>query len=70
MRVLIIMLLLGIGGCSRALPVSEAAPGLVTDHTIVVQGITRSYDYYVPEGLGSTSVPLVFLLDGLDGLNI
>lgn len=39
-------------------------PGLLTQNTIVVEGVTRTYDYYVPKDLGSSSIPLVFLLHG------
>lgn len=37
---------------------------LFTQNTIVVNDITRTYDYYVPSGMGSSLSPLVFLLHG------
>lgn len=39
-------------------------PGLFTDHALIVDGSTRSYDYYIPDNLGSSLRPLVFLLHG------
>jgi len=39
-------------------------PGLFTDSTIIFEGITRTYYYYVPNDLGSSLSPLVFLLHG------
>ena len=38
--------------------------GLFTNNTIIIDGITRTYDYYIPSNLGSSLVPLVFLLHG------
>ncbi len=38
--------------------------GLFAQNTIIVDGITRNYDYYMPNNLGSSSVPLVFMLHG------
>lgn len=39
-------------------------PGLFIDNTIIVEDVTRSYDYYIPDDLGDMLCPLVFLLHG------
>lgn len=38
--------------------------GLFTQNTIVVDGIPRTYDFYIPSNLGTSLAPLVFLLHG------
>ncbi|MCF6270585.1 MAG: hypothetical protein L3J41_12800 [Melioribacteraceae bacterium] len=38
--------------------------GLFTQNTIIVDSITRTYDYYIPSNLGFSPVPLVFMLHG------
>jgi polyhydroxybutyrate depolymerase len=44
--------------------IAQPTAGLFTDNTIVVDGLTRTYAYYVPDHLGASSPPLVFLLHG------
>lgn len=39
-------------------------PGLYKDNSITVGGVLRTYDYYLPPGLGAETVPLVVLLHG------
>lgn len=43
---------------------SARAGTLVLDATISHGGITRYFDYYVPEGLAAANVPLLFVLHG------
>lgn len=38
--------------------------GLFADNTLIVGGLTRRYDYYLPANLGTSSRPLVFLFHG------
>ncbi|MCX7550239.1 alpha/beta hydrolase family esterase [Xanthomarina sp. F2636L] len=38
--------------------------GLFTEHTIVIDGLTRNYDFYIPSYIDSMSVPLIFMLHG------
>jgi len=57
---------LSVSGCSNTSS-SNNEPyqtGLFVNNAIVVEGKTRTYDYYVPSGLSSSRRPLVFLLHG------
>ncbi len=45
-------------------PSPASAAGTLTTHTIVVDGLARTYTKYVPNGLPPTSVPLVVALHG------
>lgn len=38
--------------------------GLFANHSVVFEGLTRSYDYYIPNNLGSSPRPLIILLHG------
>jgi len=49
------------GGSSGNFP---PKPGLYKDNAISVSGVQRTYDYYIPSGLGSQTVPLIILLHG------
>jgi polyhydroxybutyrate depolymerase len=69
LRILLAISLLCILNCSdrSTSDVDEGEsplPGLFTDQTIIVDGETRCYDYYVPENLEGSLRPLVFLLHG------
>lgn len=50
--------------CNKQDDVENPASGLFSKNTIIVDGITRTYDFYIPNNLGSSSTPLVFLLHG------
>ena len=50
--------------CHKPSDVEIPESGLFTNNTIVVEGVTRTYDYYVPSDMGSSLSPLVFLLHG------
>ncbi len=50
--------------CNKQNDVENPKSGLFTQNTIIVDGITRTYDYYIPNNLGSSLRPLVFLLHG------
>lgn len=54
----------GLIGCSGSNNQESPEYGLFTENEIVVDGLRRTYDYYVPEELGTSPVPLVFLLHG------
>jgi polyhydroxybutyrate depolymerase len=41
--------------------------GLMQHNTMQIDGIERTYDLYIPTGLGTTSHPLIFLLHGHGG---
>ncbi len=51
-------------GCNKQDDIDNLQNGLIKQNTIIVDGITRTYDYYIPSNLGSSSIPLVFLLHG------
>ena len=50
--------------CNKQDDVENLKSGLFSQNTIIVDGITRTYDYYVPSNLGSSPLPLIFLLHG------
>lgn len=69
LRILLILPLLCLFSCSdSSTPDTDGdaspLPGLFTDNTILVEDVTRSYDYYIPDDLGDALCPLVFLLHG------
>ena len=51
-------------GCGSSSSDWPPKPGLHKDNVISVDAIQRTYDYYIPSGLGSQAVPLVILLHG------
>jgi poly(3-hydroxybutyrate) depolymerase len=52
--------------CNEKNSVDNPKSGLFSRSTIIVDGITRICDFYIPDNLGFSSVPLVFLLHGVD----
>jgi len=64
--ILVILLIPGTSGCSGSSSsvVNSDGSGLFTNNTLVVEKVTRTYDYYVPGDLSSSLTPLVFLLHG------
>lgn len=69
LRVLLAISLLCIFSCSDTSTSDvdgdeSLLPGLFTDLTILVDGETRSYDYYMPDNVGCALCPLIFLLHG------
>ena len=59
----IILIFLSIG-CKKPDDPKLNDYGLFTQNTIIVDGIARNYDYYIPSNLGSSSIPLFFMLHG------
>ena len=51
-------------GCNKQDDTGNLQNGLIKQNTIIVDGITRIYDYYIPNNLGSSAIPLIFLLHG------
>lgn len=69
LRILLLLSLLCLFGCpDSSTPDTDDGesplPGLFIDNTIIVDDVARSYDYYIPDDLGDTFCPLVFLLHG------
>jgi polyhydroxybutyrate depolymerase len=62
-----------IGGCDSGSSsgdpntASPPQPGLYKDNAIFVDGVQRTFDYYIPSDLVSEAVPLVILLHGALG---
>ena len=58
-------ILTGCGGSSGGIiGGTPPQPGLYKDNSTSVGGVQRTYDYYIPSGLGSQPAPLVILLHG------
>lgn len=43
---------------------SQSESGLYTDNSLVVDGVTRRFDFYLPDNLGDQPRPLIFLFHG------
>lgn len=52
------------GGLDEDSPSQPPQAGLYKNNLITVDDIQRTYDYYIPSGLGSQAAPLVILLHG------
>lgn len=64
-KILGLLVLVGLAvSCNKKKDEENPKTGLSTQNTIIVDGITRTYDFYIPSELGSSPVPLVFLLHG------
>jgi len=63
---LVISVHVGCSGASSSDPDDGVPPqaGLFKDNTLVVHGVARTYDYYVPTGSDSSAKPLVILFHG------